>query len=357
MSSTSTQGAQVPVSLGKPSLRRRLEAYYSLIAPDQIANPQEWLVKFDKIAAKFGGSYEGERKLAKKLEAKYGSTVRLLLAESVEHVSQDVVPVKDQRDESWYQLTVQETKSGIVTFTSPNFDPEATLLHTAEDAVLEANPFVRDCPRMDRIDQCRSRLPLNDPLYRPAVVRKIAPPPTESQESSSGPVKSSLFGPLMESLDARGPFAVLHRAVNERKRIRVVIRYVNGIRGTLTGHLVAFDKHMNLLLRDALEVYSLRQNTDRKYDTTNLEQELKRREQPVHQRHLRNIMVRGDNVVLAYFAESERSAFPKTSKSPEGSIYRKKATAVEKRQLGTLGSLLFAQQRRTQGKRKFSTLT
>jgi hypothetical protein len=49
----------VPISLGKPSLRRRLEDYYSLIAPDQISNPQEWLTKYSVIYEKFGGSYEG----------------------------------------------------------------------------------------------------------------------------------------------------------------------------------------------------------------------------------------------------------------------------------------------------------
>ena len=348
----------IPVSLGKPSLRRRLEAYYSLIAPDQIANQEEWLGKFDKIAAKFGGSYDGERNLARKLEAKYGSTVRLLLAESVESNNNNpkvVTPIL-QRDESWYQLTEQETNSGVLDFTSSSFDPVAALLQASEEAVMEANPFLLNCSRMDRIDQCRSRLPDTDPLHRPPMVVRTPATTGSISASGNGPSAkkpSSLFAPLLESIDSKGPFIVLHRALNERKRVRVVIRYVNGIRGTLTGHIVAFDKHMNLLLRDALEVYSLR-HTERTYDSTNLEQELKRREQPVRQRHLRNIMVRGDNVVLVYFAESERSAFPKTSKSPKGSIYRK--STGETGHLGTIGSLLFAQQSRTQGKRKFSTL-
>jgi hypothetical protein len=74
------------------------------------------------------------------------------------------------------------------------------------------------------------------------------------------------------------------------------------------------------------------------------------------------MMVRGDNVVVTYFAESERSAFPQTSKSPKGSMYASKKkdgdelgqTAQQTRQLGTLGSLLFAQQR--QRGKKFSTV-
>jgi hypothetical protein len=71
---------KIPVSLGKPSLRLRLEAYYKLIAPDQIANFTEWRTRVDQIWDKFGGSHEGEKKLATKLAKKYGSNVRLELA-------------------------------------------------------------------------------------------------------------------------------------------------------------------------------------------------------------------------------------------------------------------------------------
>ena len=149
---------------------------------------------------------------------------------------------------------------------------------------------------------------------------------------------------------------MLYNALVRRKRVRVFTRYVNGIRGTLTGHLIAFDKHMNLLMRDIVEVYSLRL-TERNYSTSNLEQEVARRQQPVRQRHMRHMMVRGDNVVLVYLAESERSAYPRTSKSPKGSIYkeRKADDKSKPHHLGTVGSLLFAQQRQKQGKKSYSS--
>ena len=67
----------VPLSLGKPSLRRRLEAYYRQVAPEQIANHDDWKDRFEKIWEKFGNSFEGERKLRSKLEKKYGVAVRL----------------------------------------------------------------------------------------------------------------------------------------------------------------------------------------------------------------------------------------------------------------------------------------
>ena len=73
----------VPVSLGKPSLRRRLEDYYSLVAPEQLIPQEEWIShKFEAIWNKYGGSDEGEALLAKKLSKKYGTTVRFLTVEN-----------------------------------------------------------------------------------------------------------------------------------------------------------------------------------------------------------------------------------------------------------------------------------
>ena len=48
---------QIPLSLGKASLRMRLEAYYSLIAPDILSNRTEWLRKYDQIYEKVGQGY------------------------------------------------------------------------------------------------------------------------------------------------------------------------------------------------------------------------------------------------------------------------------------------------------------
>jgi len=71
--------AEVPVSLGKPSLRLRLEAYYAHVAPEQIADVTVWHTRYDQIYAKYGGTVEGEAKLASQLWKKYGSIVTLQL--------------------------------------------------------------------------------------------------------------------------------------------------------------------------------------------------------------------------------------------------------------------------------------
>ncbi len=50
-------------------------------------------------------------------------------------------------------------------------------------------------------------------------------------------------------------FDLLRRAVNERRRIEVLTRDCRGIYGILIGWLIAFDKHMNLIMSDVDEVF------------------------------------------------------------------------------------------------------
>ena len=347
----------IPVSLGKPSLRRRLEAYYSLVAPEVIANEGEWLGRYDQIYDKYGGSHERERKLATKLTKKYGNTVRLLLAESASPQKRTWTTGRDgtiqqqqKRDEEWYTLEQQQRNSGIVSFVSESFDPMAALT-LPEANVLQHNPFVAACPRLDRLDQCRSHLPPCDPLYRLPALR------SSSLSSLTHPVpkkQPSVFVQLAEPL-AKGPYVVLYNAFVHRRRVRVLVRYVRAIRGTLTGYLVAFDKHMNMILRDVDEVFSRPLPSATTADLSNTEREIQRRQQQlqhtqtnrVSQRHMKQMLVRGDNVVLVYMAEDERSAaLSMTIKTSVQSVYRKKdSQGMETGFVGTPGALLHIHQR------------
>jgi small nuclear ribonucleoprotein (snRNP)-like protein len=146
-----------------------------------------------------------------------------------------------------------------------------------------------------------------------------------------------------------GPYSLLYEALLNQQRIRVLVRYVNSIRGTLTGYVTAFDQHMNLLLRDVDEQYCPRRTTNEDQLNTkithqdveslsNAQAEVQRRigclsharddfgshtssqqqEQQqdskggtwmLRQRHMSQIMVRGDVIVLIYKASEERSAW------------------------------------------------
>ncbi len=359
---------EIPVSLGKPSLRLRMEAYYSLVAPDIIANETAWRSKFDLIYEKFGGSYEKERLLATKLAKKYGATVKLLLAESVaanKRGEANRLDAEAKRDEDWYTLRDNEQSSGILNFTSSSFDPVAALA-ASEDAVAKANDwFQSDGPILDYIDQFRTQLPSCDPLRRiPPASRKRGRHDDTSVDTSKRTKKLSAFASIA-SVHETGPLSLLHTAFTNRYRVRIIIRYVNGIRGTLTGYLLAFDKHFNMILRDVDEVYSPRNASSE--NMSNVERELLRRqaaingnhqrnEWSIRQRHMKQMMVRGDNVVAVYKAESEQSAWPRTSKSPPESRYQKDTKNVPHgERVGTPGSLVFAieqQKRQSRGQRK-----
>jgi small nuclear ribonucleoprotein (snRNP)-like protein len=361
----------VPLSLGKPSLRRRLEAYYSVVAPEQLEDKNKgttgtsatcWLDRFDLIYAKYGGTAEGERRLAAKLSKKYGATVRLqtVVAPAAEAGSA-VSAARDSRvpveapvppGDHWQP---NSSSTGVLDFASDLFDPRAALGSTLEQ-VQAANPIVAEASMMDRVDRCSWLLPRTDPLYRPprATVRKrderLASKATGARSKEKPPpFFSSVAAPFQE-----GPMSVLHEAMTQRLRVRVVVRYVDGIRGTATGFVMAFDKHFNLLLRDAEEVYSPRLPADGR---SNTEMELRRRRlgmgipeangQPPawssRHRYLKQVLIRGDNVVLVYRAEDERSSWPPTAKSSV-SMHRKQRErpARTNERVGSPGSLVYA---------------
>ena len=327
---------QIPITLGKPSFRQRLEAYYSLIAPTVLVDGEEWNTKFNLIYQKYGGTIQGEEKLASKLAKKYGSTVRL-------KVAPDILAAKEARkqsnnprtgtvrEEAFYELTSSQQSSGIVDFASPDFDPCAALrLPQAE--VIRHNPHwtKMNIPLLDNLSKFTPLLPPEDPFH--TLVKQTAP---KKQETSTQTLpiskQTSTFDQLSNQFTV-GPLSLLNSIQHQKQRVRVLLRYVDCIRGTVTGYLLAFDKHMNMILRDADEVYTSRVTSILDgLDLTKAELEIRRRCECIPesdgngqergsyiklgQRHLHQVLLRGDNVVMVWRADAE-----KTNESVQGKI-------------------------------------
>lgn len=226
-----------------------------------------------------------------------------------------------KKPEVWFELTDEERNSGVIDFTSDRFDPVAALY--AEPSLIVPARYLKDSLFFDNIAKSRVLLPDFDPQrIDPAVQTKVAGKELESTAkaaATSEGTKEKIL-PILSEIASQyrtGPLSVLYRCFAERKRIKVLVRYVDCIRGTLTGYIVGFDKHFNIILRDADEVYTpknLYNLMTKKYNDandrlsqSNLDMEVQRRkalkhpkQEHVTRRHCKQLLIRGDSVVMVW---------------------------------------------------------
>jgi small nuclear ribonucleoprotein (snRNP)-like protein len=113
-----------------------------------------------------------------------------------------------------------------------------------------------------------------------------------------------------------GPISLLMRLYEENRRVCIMIRNVNSIRGVCTGLLKAFDKHFNVILTDVTEEYTITINTAAaSSDNSRIQGGISgsssrcgnsSRSDNVttvkRQRYLKQLLIRGDNVVMCWGA-------------------------------------------------------
>ncbi len=103
-----------------------------------------------------------------------------------------------------------------------------------------------------------------------------------------------------------GPLALLERGMRTRRRVLVVTRHRNGIRGVCCGVVACFDKHFNLVLRDVDEQYSVlhtltAEDTDgggASGENSHRHEKRGKKKLKYYKRHLPQVLIRGESVVL-----------------------------------------------------------
>lgn len=148
-------------------------------------------------------------------------------------------------------------------FLSRDFDPLEAL---QTEGLEPPNPRVRP---LDNLNKCRQLLPKEVPESILNVSHKSRTAESiEAQERAKARTsllhekaaekarQVKIFDMLADK--AKGPLGFLSACYHEKGRVQVWTRHTRGVRGNLFGFLKAFDGHLNMILQDVEEVYTVR---------------------------------------------------------------------------------------------------
>lgn len=167
-------------------------------------------------------------------------------------------------------------------FRSSLFDPLKAL--KTKNIVLPCE----DVQPLDNIAAFRKFLPKDDENY---VKVKSKPKQDEKKKPNveNKRNKSKWVSPITQMIEKlnHGPTNMLYQCWKEKKRVSVKIRSVNQIHSICEGDIIAFDKHMNLILQNVNE--TIMSQEDNSIIT-------KKRQIP-------QLFIKGDNVVIVTRSE------------------------------------------------------
>ncbi|EYB92632.1 hypothetical protein Y032_0191g1285 [Ancylostoma ceylanicum] len=178
---------------------------------------------------------------------------------------------------------------------SPDFDPVAALQRTPsgdeEDAPGSLDDaeraLARDLPEVARLiceidkqeqQQQRQQPPQKskkqEKRERLARLEKMCKPGRTLFEKPSQLKGGSVDLDSLHSQWSIGPMSLLHRALKENIRVEVHIRALNRVDRIARGYPIAFDKHINVVLRDVDEVALPGRKEERAFGRRQLQERL-----------------------------------------------------------------------------------
>lgn len=225
------------------------------------------------------------------------------------------------------KIRQQQYNLEVLDFRSPMFDSKLALEETTSSLSNFSNISYYKQETLDNLSKCRYMLSkfhcdyATEVLKRRASLKKEIGSTTRKPDAMKKQIQNvvrlhppvTVFNKIVDAWS--GPLRMLKECLINRRRIGVMIRRVNSVRGTCVGVLKAVDRHLNICLFDVTETYiplSVQKTRHKKERKKNIKTpttfsvfgtiQSPLTDPSLVKRHLHQILIRGDNVVMVYRA-------------------------------------------------------